>query len=136
VGDDDREKQRNRWYEKPKPPRPESSSVHESVDDGSTDLLVVLDGAGSIREISPSVTHLLAHRRGQLLATSFWEMLHPDDAAAVQSLLGAVTEMAEEPRKSTCDCVEPMAAGEVSRRWPELCQGQTTSPWWLWKPTT
>jgi len=55
-----------------KPPRPESSSVHESVDDGSTDLLVVLDGAGSIREISPSVTHLLAHRRGQLLATSFW----------------------------------------------------------------
>ena len=82
---------------KPRQPRPESSSVHESVDDGSTDLLVVLDGAGSIREISPSVTHLLAHRRGQLLATSFWEMLHPDDAAAVQSLLGAVTEMAEEP---------------------------------------
>lgn len=82
---------------KSRQPRPESSFLHESEDEGSTDLLVVLDGAGSIREISPSVMHLLAHRRGQLLGTSFWEMLHPDDGALVQSLLGAVTETAEEP---------------------------------------
>jgi PAS domain S-box-containing protein len=60
-------------------------------------LLVVLDSAGSIREISPSVTQLLAHRRGQLLGTSFSEILHPDDVAAVLSLLGALTETAEEP---------------------------------------
>jgi len=82
---------------KSRKPRPESSPLRDSADHSSTDLLVVLDGAGSIREISPSVTHLLAHRRGQLLGTSFWEMLHPDDGAIVQSLLGAVTEMAEEP---------------------------------------
>jgi PAS domain S-box-containing protein len=57
----------------------------------------VLDGDGSIREISPSVTYLLAHRRGQLLGTSFSEILHPDDLAAVLSLLQAMTETPEEP---------------------------------------
>jgi PAS domain S-box-containing protein len=70
----------------------------EGADHGSTDLLVVLDGTGNIREISPSVTRLLAFRRGQLLGTSFLEMLHPDDVAAVMPLLGAVTETpVEEP---------------------------------------
>jgi PAS domain S-box-containing protein len=58
---------------------------------------VVLDGAGSIREISPSVARLLAYRRGRLLGTSFPEMVHPDDVAAVLSLLGGVTEAAKEP---------------------------------------
>jgi PAS domain S-box-containing protein len=58
---------------------------------------VVLDGTGSIREISPSVTRLLAHRRGQLLGTSFLEMLHPDDVAAVMAPLGTVTEAPQEP---------------------------------------
>jgi PAS domain S-box-containing protein len=59
--------------------------------------LVVLDGAGSIREISPSVTRLLAYRRGRLLGTSFLEMIHSDDVAAVLALLGTAREAAEEP---------------------------------------
>ena len=65
--------------------------------DGSTDLLLVTDGAGSIREISPSVTRLLAYRRGRLLGTSLLEILHPDDLPVVRSLLGALTGAAEEP---------------------------------------
>jgi PAS domain S-box-containing protein len=65
--------------------------------DGSTDLLLVADGAGSIREISPSVTRLLAYRRGRLLGTSLLEILHPDDLPVVRSLLGALPEAAEEP---------------------------------------
>jgi PAS domain S-box-containing protein len=73
-------------------------SLREGADHGPTDLLVVLDGTGNIREISPSVTRLLAYRRGQLLGTSFLEMVHPDDVAAVTALLGVVTETpAEEP---------------------------------------
>ena len=81
---------------KSRQPRLESSPRHESADHASTDLLVVLDGTGSIREISPSVTHLLAHRRGQLLGTSFLEILHPDDIAAVVSLLAGVPQTGEE----------------------------------------
>jgi PAS domain S-box-containing protein len=77
-------------------PRLESSPRHQGADHHSTDLLVVLDGTGSIREISPSVTHLLAHRRGQLLGTSFLEILHPDDVASVESLLAGVTRPEEE----------------------------------------
>jgi PAS domain S-box-containing protein len=82
----------------PQKPRPGCSPpLREGADRGSTDLLVVLDGTGGIREISPSVTRLLAYRRGQLLGTSFLEMIHPDDMAAIQSLLGAVREAPEEP---------------------------------------
>jgi PAS domain S-box-containing protein len=81
---------------KSRQPRLESSPPHEGADHDSTDLLVVLDSAGSIREISPSVTHLLAHRRGQLLGTSFLEMLHPDDVAVVVSLLAGLTQVEEE----------------------------------------
>ena len=74
-----------------------SPAPRESAGHGSTDLLVVLDGAGSIREISPSVTRLLAYRRGRLLGTSFLEMIHSDDVAAVLALLGTAREAAEEP---------------------------------------
>ena len=81
----------------PRQPRPGCSPQPDSGSRGSTDLLVVLDSAGSIREISPSVTRLLAYRRGQLLGTSFLEMIHPDDVAAIQSLLGTVTAVPEKP---------------------------------------
>ena len=80
-------------------PRPRWIPLRRSTADGSTDLLLVIDGAGSIREISPSVTRLLAYRRGQLLGTSFLEILHPDDVTAVRSLLGALTEAAEDPTR-------------------------------------
>lgn len=71
--------------------------TYDGSADGSTDLLLVTDGAGSIREISPSVTRLLAYRRGRLLGTSLLEILHPDDLPVVRSLLGALTGAAEEP---------------------------------------
>jgi PAS domain S-box-containing protein len=77
--------------------QPGCAPRRESADHGSTDLLVVLDGTGSIREISPSVTRLLAHRRGQLLGTSFLDLLHPDDRAAVLALLPVAAETTEEP---------------------------------------
>ena len=82
---------------RPRQPRPECPPARDGATHGSTDLLVVLDGAGSIREISPSVTRLLAYRRGQLLGTSFLEIIHPDDVAAVVSVLGAAREMPAEP---------------------------------------
>jgi PAS domain S-box-containing protein len=56
---------------------------------------VVLDRAGSIREVSPSVTRLLGDRRGQLLGTSFLDLLHPDDGAGVISLLDATAAPGE-----------------------------------------
>jgi PAS domain S-box-containing protein len=62
-----------------------------------SDLLLVIDGAGSIREVSPSVGPLLAYRRGQLLGTSLLDILHPDDVPVVQSLLGDLTQAAEGP---------------------------------------
>ena len=82
----------------PQQPRPGCSApLREGEDHGSTDLLVVLDGTGSIREISPSITRLLARRRGELLGTSFLEMLDPDDTASVMALLGTVTKAPQEP---------------------------------------
>ena len=73
--------------------------LRNSPADSSTDLLLVIDGAGCIREISPSVTRLLGHRRGRLLGTSVLEILHSDEVQALLSLLGAVTVAAEEPTR-------------------------------------
>jgi PAS domain S-box-containing protein len=58
---------------------------------------VVLDRGGSIREISPSVTRLLAYRRGQLLGTNFLDLLEPDDGGSVLALLGRGPSAQEEP---------------------------------------
>jgi len=80
-------------------PRAGLTPLRDGLADGSADLLLVVDGAGSIREISPSVSRLLAYRRGELLGTSLLDILHPDDAPMVRSLLGNVAEAAEEPAR-------------------------------------
>ena len=105
---------------KSRQPRPDSSPRHEDADHASTDLLVVLDGAGSIREISPSVTHLLAHRRGQLLGTSFLEILHPDDVAVVTSLLAGMTQVADELAQVHLRTGDHLLAEEQARHALEL----------------
>ena len=74
-----------------------SKPSRDSSAEGRTDLLLVIDGSGSIREISPSIAHLLAYRRGHLLGTSLLKILHPDDLPVVLSLLGAMGKAAEEP---------------------------------------
>ena len=79
--------------------KPGWTPVRNSAADGTSDLLLVIDGAGSIREVSPSVAPLLAYRRGQLLGTSLLEILHPDDLPVVQSLLGDRPQAAEEPAR-------------------------------------
>jgi len=78
---------------------PGLTPLRNSPTDGRSDLLLVIDGAGSIREVSPSVAPLLSYRRGQLLGTSLIEILHPGDVPVVQSLLGDLTQAVEAPAR-------------------------------------
>jgi PAS domain S-box-containing protein len=61
------------------------------------DFFLVLDSAGSIREISPSVVRFLSYRRSQLLGTSLAEILHPDDIPVLSALLATGRENPEQP---------------------------------------
>jgi PAS domain S-box-containing protein len=63
--------------------RPEKASANSDV----ADLLLVIDVFASIREISPSVRQHLGYRRGELLGSDFFKLLHPDDMTLVRSLL-------------------------------------------------
>lgn len=51
------------------------------------DLLLVIDELASIREIGPSVVRHLGYRRGDLLGSDFFRLLHADDVSLVRSLL-------------------------------------------------
>jgi CheY-like chemotaxis protein/PAS domain-containing protein len=63
--------------------QPERAAAKSQV----ADLLLGLDALASIREISPSVGRYLGYRRGELLGSDFFKILHADDAALVRSLL-------------------------------------------------
>lgn len=63
--------------------QPDRAAANSQV----ADLLLVLDASASIREISPSVGRHLGYRRGELLGSDFFKILHADDAALIRSLL-------------------------------------------------
>jgi PAS domain S-box-containing protein len=66
-----------------------SQTASERVASSSevVDLLLVIDGFASIREVSPSVRGHLGYRRSELLGSDFFLLLHPDDVALVRSFL-------------------------------------------------
>ena len=96
----------------PQQPRPRETPVPDGAVESSPDLLLVLDGAASIREISPSVSRFLAYRRGELLGTSFLNILCPDDGPVLHSLLSGDREDSQEPRRA---CLRARRADGVWR---------------------
>jgi PAS domain S-box-containing protein len=74
----------DRWLGPPQTAaKPEPVSGNSDV----ADLLLVIDAMAAIREVSPSVRRHLGYRRGELLGTDLFKLLHADDVALVRSLL-------------------------------------------------
>ncbi len=56
----------------------------------ASDVLFVLDSAGTIRYVSASVTRILGYTPGELIDTARPDMVHPDDLALVQRRMAAI----------------------------------------------
>lgn len=60
----------------------DSEARFRALVEGSADMVAVLDTAGRITYISPSVARLLAHRPEDVVGTEYAGFLHPDDRGA------------------------------------------------------
>jgi diguanylate cyclase (GGDEF)-like protein/PAS domain S-box-containing protein len=56
----------------------------------SSDLIMVADGAGQFRYVSPAVRTLLGHEPDTLVGADWTDLVHPDDVASVRALTGEV----------------------------------------------
>ena len=57
---------------------------YRTVIEDATDIISILDGNGSVRFISPSVTRLLGYGTEELIGRSAFSVIHPDDAENAQ----------------------------------------------------
>jgi PAS domain S-box-containing protein len=60
--------------------------------ENAQDNIVIIDPAGVMTYQSPSVERILGYTPNELVGTSAWELIHPDDVAAVMRELGKAFE--------------------------------------------
>ena len=58
-----------------------SERYFRSLIENASDIITILNGDGTVRYESPSLTRVLGYRPEELLHTSIFERVHPDDAA-------------------------------------------------------
>ena len=64
----------------------------------STDLITIVDGADTIRYLSPAISRVFGHDPRELEGRAFRELVHPDD---VVPMLGFLTEAARPASRAT-----------------------------------
>ncbi len=64
----------------------------------STDLITIIDGADTIRYVSPAITHVFGHEAVDVETHGLRELVHPDD---VVPMLGFLTDAAKPDSKSS-----------------------------------
>jgi diguanylate cyclase (GGDEF)-like protein/PAS domain S-box-containing protein len=64
----------------------------------STDLITIIDGADTIRYVSPAIAHVFGHEPGDVEARALRELVHPDD---VVPMLGFLTDAAKPGSKAS-----------------------------------
>lgn len=77
----------------------------------STEVVVVVDDAGVVRFVTPSLEAVLGYRPYEVTATLFADLVHPDDRPAVESLA------------DTGRAVVRLRHDDGSWRWVELTRG-------------
>ena len=64
----------------------------------STDLITIIDGADTIRYVSPAIAHVFGHRPDDVESRTLRELVHPDD---VVPMLGFLTAAAKPDSKAS-----------------------------------
>jgi PAS domain S-box-containing protein len=78
----------------------QSEAHHRSIIEGTLDLVCLVDAAGRIRFVSPSVQTILGYAPAELLGHAVFEFLHPDEVGEAEGLLARAVA-GEEPRLAT-----------------------------------
>ena len=78
-------------------PSPLAGGLLQALLEQSSDVIALLDAAGTILYTSPPVTRLLGYRVDELVGRNAFELLHPDDLPRVQVLFAGLLERATEP---------------------------------------
>jgi two-component system cell cycle sensor histidine kinase/response regulator CckA len=58
---------------------------YRTIIEDATDIISILDGNGSVRFISPSITRLLGYGTEELIGRSGFSIIHPDDVGRAQA---------------------------------------------------
>jgi hypothetical protein len=74
-----------------------NSKLVRAILEHSSDVLALLDGAGTIVFTSPAVTRVLGYSPEELAGRSAFELVHPDDLPRVQTLFAGLLAHPAEP---------------------------------------
>ena len=74
-----------------------NSKLVQAILEHSSDVLALLDGAGTIVFTSPAVTQVLGYSPEELAGRSAFELIHPDDLPQVQTLFAGLLAHPAEP---------------------------------------
>ena len=68
----------------------ESEEYFRSLIDNAADVIMIVEGDGTIRFGSPSLERLLGYRPQELVAEPLFDAIHPDDGEAVRRMFAAM----------------------------------------------
>jgi diguanylate cyclase (GGDEF)-like protein/PAS domain S-box-containing protein len=95
----------------------------------ASDLILVLDADGVIRDASPSVWRVLGRNRDELVGTPMAALAGEDDAELVQADLGQVSAMNGASAKGAAPCEWRLQHATLGVRWMEvLCTNLLGNP--------
>ena len=98
-----------------------SEAWAEAMVQGSSDLVMVADGEGVVRYVSPAITEVLGYQADEFVARVFADVIHPDDVHRSSGLFDASgpVEGARTGSPTSSGCRTATAAGGRSASgWP------------------
>ncbi|HMA25693.1 MAG TPA: sensor domain-containing diguanylate cyclase, partial [Gemmatimonadaceae bacterium] len=95
----------------------------------ASDVVLVVDIAGIIREASPSVAHTLGYRPGTLIGRALAELISPDDRALVHADFAQIADAFTFDGRPSAPCEWRVVCTDGAVRWLEvLCTNLVHDP--------
>ncbi|MCC5952124.1 MAG: EAL domain-containing protein [Acidimicrobiia bacterium] len=91
----------------------------ESLFARASDVVVLIDADGTVRYVSPSISHLLGYGVSEVLGRDLTELFDTDDADAADTVRGACNRSREDPREQPV-VERPIRTAEGTQRWMEV----------------
>jgi PAS domain S-box-containing protein len=99
--------------------------------ENSHDILSIRDADTRVRYASPSFQHVMGYKQEEIIGSTGFDLIHPEDRTAVEN---AVTEFWKTPEReipSSTAPNTPMAHGSLSKSWPTIFWIIRSSRVWL-----
>jgi PAS domain S-box-containing protein len=97
-----------------------SEEQFRSFIENAPDLITVIEPSGDIRYQSPSVRRTLGYDSEELIGTSIWRIVHPDDARAIGDAIARGLLQAQSPESTLPHTLIVFRARHKDGRWRSL----------------